>query len=119
MFKVHTKYLHLKEKFGLDFPLGSHSFEVVCEFCGRRLSGAVRISKNNTAWQISLNGGEFHHRDGNTQNNSVENVQILCYTCHKRFHDWGVICRWLKKIGKTVHDLPDASNLPPRIKVRW
>jgi len=110
VFKTNTKYLYLKEKFGLNFPLGNHSFEVNCEFCGKKLRGNVTISKNNTAWQISLDRGEFHHKDGNTKNNDVENVQILCYTCHKRLHNWRTICKWLKKIGKTVQDLPKMEE---------
>jgi hypothetical protein len=29
----------------------------------------------------------IHHRDGNPFNNSIENLQVLCWHCHLLFHD--------------------------------
>ncbi len=46
------------------FPLGP------CEVCGQP-------------------GIERHHRDENTGNNSPENVQIVCRSCHSAIHERG------------------------------
>jgi len=103
------KYL---EKQGLKFHTGFNQFETACEFCGKKLQGSLRVSKNGRAYQVSCRGGEFHH-------DAQGNLHLYCYECHKRIHDWGVIQRWLNKIGKTVDDLPDASKLRPMMKFRW
>jgi len=100
----------LEKQLGLKFEKGMTNFVAKCGFCGKKIEGTIRISKYNNAWQVNVNG-QFHHLDGNRDNNDPENLVLLCYTCHKRFHQWGVIQRWLKKCGKTVDDLPDCSSL--------
>ena len=48
----------------------------------------VRLSNQKTACEIC--GGNFrlglHHKDRNRTNNSPENLQTLCPTCHTRLH---------------------------------
>jgi len=100
----HQKYLYLK-KIGLKFTVGVNTFVCSCELCGSKLKGSLRVSKKGIGYNVVCNG-EFHHDEKGE-------LHLYCRTCHKRIHDWGVIQRWLKKIGKTVDDLPDASKLKP------
>jgi len=100
----HQKYLYLK-KIGLKFTEGFNVFVGSCELCGAKLKGSLIVSKNGIGYNVKCEG-EFHH-DENGE------LHLYCRTCHKRIHDWGVIQRWLKRIGKTVDDLPDASRLKP------
>ena len=41
----------------------------VCELC-------------NSDYRITI-----HHKDGNPYNNDLNNLQILCWNCHKLFHN--------------------------------
>jgi len=43
-----------------------------CENCGK---------KEEEIWRL-----ERHHKDGNPLNNKPENIQWLCYLCHKKIH---------------------------------
>ena len=108
-----AKQTYLEQRLKLRFSQGENSFEAPCQFCGKKLKGKLTISRFGSASNIHIDNGTFHHQDGNHKNNNPENLILLCYTCHKRFHDWGVIQRWLRKMGKTVSDLPDCSQLKP------
>ena len=114
---MNDKYQYLKQKFDLgELPLGKHEFPILCEFCQRKVTCAVQIGRNGRCvylWAL------IHHKDGNKENNDPSNFQLSCYECHKRFHDWGIIQRWLKKIGKKVEDLPDSTNLKAMWKSGW
>lgn len=44
--------------------------EAKCERCG------------NTTWEGQVIPLELHHKDGNKNNNSLENLQLLCPNCH-------------------------------------
>jgi hypothetical protein len=41
-----------------------------------------------TEWQNFPIILEIHHKDGNKQNNDIENLQILCCNCHSLTHNW-------------------------------
>ena len=84
-----------------------------CAFCKKKFNGSIRISKNNRAYSISVDGANFHHLDGNPENDVVENMRLYCRKCHKTVHYWGIIQRWLEKTGKYIEDLPDSRNLKP------
>lgn len=45
----------------------------VCEQCGKR-------------GKFGINSIHVHHRDGNTHNNEIENLQPLCSGCHLNIH---------------------------------
>lgn len=96
---------------GLKLSKGINKFELTCEICESMLTGQLTISKYGRAYGISV-AGEFHH-------DAERKMHLLCDECHNRIHDWGVIQRWLKKIGKRVEDLPDATGLQPMRKFRW
>jgi len=115
-FKSDQKYRYIKRNYPeIDFMIGGKTeFFLKCDFCSRPLFGYVVVSKNNIGYE-SYTGGNFHHIDGDKSNDSDENIQFLCEECHKKFHEWGSIRKWLKKIKKSVKDLPDY-NLKPMIK---
>jgi len=50
---------------------------------------------------------DAHHKDGNIKNNTPENIQTLCHSCHMKLH-WS-IRKKLKDITKT--DLSDSKPL--------
>ena len=105
---------HYLEKNMLSpFKKGKTDFVAFCDFCDKKLNGSIYVSKNNLAYNIKVEGGQFHHADGNPENDVVENMKLYCYTCHKNVHRWGIIQRWLEKTGKSVNDLPDCRNLKP------
>lgn len=100
---IHDKEDYLKGRFNLKTEYGSYEADVPCEICEKKLGLKYRISRKRNIYEIKVNG-EFHH-------DTKEELHLLCYECHKRIHDWGLIQRWLKKMGKTVEDLPDAIGL--------
>ncbi len=106
------KYEYLKKRFNIAPLIGVHEFEVRCEFCGKRIIGEVNISRSGNPNTITLYDGMFHHKDGNAQNNSKDNILVLCNKCRKHFQYWGMMQRYLKKIGRKQEDLPDCSNVP-------
>lgn len=63
--KVKIGSSQLKERL-LKFGYKEHR----CEIC------------NNTKWNNLLIPIQLHHKDGNSQNNRLENLQILCPNCH-------------------------------------
>jgi len=105
------KHQYMVEKVHLKFQQGLNEFVALCEFCNCKLEGSLRLSRFGNAYAITT-GGEFHH-------DAEGKLHLYCRLCHKRIHDWGVIQRWLKKVGKTVDDLPDASKLQPIMKTGW
>ena len=104
------KYAYLK-KLKLKFQKGHNEFVAACEFCGCKLEGSLRVSKFGNAYKI-VTAGHFHHDQEN-------NLHLYCVECHKRIHDWGVIQRWLRKVDKTVKDLPDSIGLAAWRKYGW
>jgi len=48
-----------------------------CERCGK-----IGI-KNETSGHWNL---DIHHKDGNPLNNSLENLEVLCRSCHEKHH---------------------------------
>ena len=48
---------------------------------------------NNTTWFDRPIPLELHHKDCNHHNNNLENLVLLCPTCHKYEHDSIKICR--------------------------
>lgn len=106
------KYEYLKERFNLESPKGESEFEVACEFCQRKILGKAKLFGTGNPESISLDKGMFHHKDGNSQNNSHNNIQILCHQCRKHFQYLGKVQRYLQKIGRKVEDLPDCTKVP-------
>lgn len=107
------KYEYLHNRFNLtDLKKGTHKSEVGCEFCRKRIACKIKISGTENPSVVSL-GGIFHHNDGNAQNNSHSNIQILCYDCRKHFQYWGIVQRYLAKVERKLGDLPDCSDVPP------
>ena len=107
------KRAYLEKNMLASFGVGKSRFVTCCDFCGKKFNGSIKISKNKKAYAIKVNGANFHHLDGNPENDTVENMRLYCRKCHKNVHYWGIIQRWLKKTGKSVHDLPDSKNLKP------
>ena len=108
-----VKREYLEKNMLVSFGTGKSRFVAFCDFCRKRIEGTVKISKNNRVYSISINGANFHHLDGNPENDIVENLRLYCRKCHKNIHYWGIIQRWLEKTGKSVKDLPDSRNLKP------
>jgi len=96
------KEVCLKKRYKLEEVYGIYEIIAHCELCEKKMPMTYRISKSLSCYEIKV-PGEFHH-DGKRE------LHLYCRKCHKRIHDWGVIQRWLMKIGKTVDDLPDASK---------
>lgn len=46
--------------------------KIACEVCGAPKEGKARL--------------ELHHKDKNPQNNSLDNLQMLCIRCHRKLH---------------------------------
>jgi hypothetical protein len=107
------KRAYLEKNMLVSFLTGKNDFVAYCDFCNKKLNGSIRISKSNRPYAIKVDNAEFHHRDGNPENDVVENVRLYCSRCHKNVHRWGIIQRWLEKTGKSVEDLPDSRNLKP------
>jgi hypothetical protein len=108
-----VKRAYLEKNMLVSFRPGKRGFVVFCDFCKKKFNGSIKISKNNRAYSISVDGANFHHLDGNPENDVIENLRLYCRKCHKNVHYWGIIQRWLEKTGKSVKDLPDSRNLKP------
>jgi len=102
------KHECLKKRYRLEQVYGNYETITHCEICEEELPTSYRISKSLNFWGLKV-PGEFHHDEN-------QELHLYCYTCHKRIHDWGLIQRWLMKIGKTVDDLPDASKTSPMMR---
>ena len=113
------KRAHLQKNMLISFKIGKNDFIAFCDFCKKKLSGSICISKNNLPYSVKVKDGEFHHKDGNPENDVVENMRLYCRKCHKSVHLWGIIQRWLDKTGKTVEDLPDSRELKPMTYRRY
>lgn len=50
-----------------------------CERCGTDLSKYVRNANNRGYWTV-------HHKDHNTSNNDLGNLELLCKRCHQVEH---------------------------------
>jgi hypothetical protein len=107
------KRAYLEKSMLVSFGTGKSGFVASCDFCKKKFNGTIKVSKNNRTYSISVDGANFHHLDGNPENDVVENMRLYCRKCHKNVHYWGIIQRWLEKTGKTVEDLPDSRNLKP------
>jgi hypothetical protein len=107
------KRAYLEKDMLVSFGKGINGFVAFCDFCNKKLSGSIRISKKNLPYSVKVDKAEFHHSDGNPENDVIENVKLYCRKCHKNVHYWGIIQRWLEKTGKSVEDLPDSRNLKP------
>jgi len=106
------KYEYLSARFGLTPRRGIQEFEIMCEFCEKKITGEVKISKTGNPSSLSLHNVMFHHKDGDAENNSHDNIQVLCYQCRKHFQYWGMVQRYLEKAKKKPEDLPDCSKVP-------
>ncbi|MFB6283439.1 MAG: hypothetical protein ABEK59_05825 [Halobacteria archaeon] len=58
--------------------------------------------------ELSREGFELYHRDGNTKNRNHDNIDLLCGTCYSDLdkHNRGDTENILKEIEK---DMPDAT----------
>ena len=113
------KRVHLEKNMLISFKKGKNDFIAFCDFCNKKLSGSIRVSKNNLPYSVKVKDAEFHHKDGTPENDIVENMRLYCRKCHKTVHLWGIIQRWLDKAGKTVEDLPDSRDLKPMTYRRY
>ena len=57
------------------FSKGNNRFMVFCDFCKKKFHGSIKISKNNRAYSMRVNGANFHHLDGNPENDIVETLE--------------------------------------------
>ena len=66
----------------------------------------LKIDKDNFEWKcIKCNHIPkedemdlvVHHIDSNNRNNSIENLMILCQSCHNKIHRFGGNKRWLEQ----------------------
>jgi hypothetical protein len=108
-----VKRAYLEKNMLVSFGKGNNDLIVFCDFCNKKFHGSIKISKNNRGYSIKISGANFHHLDGNPENDTVENLRLYCRKCHKNVHYWGIIQRWLEKTGKTGADLPDSRRLKP------
>jgi len=106
------KYDYLKKRFSINPMIGKQEFKVRCEFCEKDIVVEANISRSGNPSGLMLLKGIFHHKDGNAENNSYDNIQVLCGNCRKHFQYWGMVQRYLKKISRTQEDLPDCSGIP-------
>ena len=78
--KVHGPKRPLKDYLSNKYPIGSYKlknrllkegvFDNKCYGCGRK------------TWKNKQIPTELHHLDGNSKNNNLSNLQILCNNCH-------------------------------------
>ena len=78
------KPMLLNKRFGIEIKDGG--FRVNCEKCGRGIGGSFSIGKRGGVWLIL--DGIFHHVDWNRENNSFENILVVCYNCHSKIHEF-------------------------------
>jgi len=69
----------LEKNMLVSFVEGKNNFVDYCGFCNKKLSGAIRISKNNIPYEVKVGGAHFHHIDGNPQNDVVNNMILYCH----------------------------------------
>ena len=77
---IEKRYISAKEYFGTDKPITSYKLKIKllkegikkyrCEKCG------------NSFWLNKPIPLELHHKNGNHNDNSFENLQVLCPNCH-------------------------------------
>jgi len=103
---------YILEHFGLPLNRGHQEFKIPCEYCGRKITYEATISKDGNPYATSIIDGTFHHLDGDSENNSHENLLLVCIPCRKHFQYWGMVQRYIKKIGKRIEDLPDCNGVP-------
>ena len=72
------KRTYLERNMLVSFCKGKSNFVVYCDFCKKKFNGFIRISKKNKAYSVSVNGANFHHLDGNPENDVVENMKLYC-----------------------------------------
>lgn len=113
-----AKCQHLRDCFNLDFKVGLYEYEVFCEFCRKGIVSQIRTSKMLNPCILN-SGGYFHHRNGDRKDNIPDNLIFLCGTCHKRFHELGVVLRWLEELGKKVEDVPTPRSLKQIRHTEW
>lgn len=78
--QVHGPKRPIQDYLSNKYAIGSHRLKLrllqekvkqhICEKCG------------NTKWLENPIPLELHHIDGNSENNSLENIQFLCPNCH-------------------------------------
>jgi hypothetical protein len=107
-----AKSEYIKMRYG-EFEKGNHNITLKCEFCGKEFSIEITVSRSGKIYLPSYIDGAFHEWERDYR---PESLQFLCSNCHRRIHEWGLIQRWLVKIGKKVSDLPDARKLK---SIRW
>jgi len=51
---------------------------------------AIKVAKKRLKWMCSICSAkedlEVHHKDGNINNNIIENLQVVCPKCHASLH---------------------------------
>jgi|GEM_PF-610793 len=99
-----AKFEYIKQRHG-EIPPGVRTIFLECEYCKKKLPVVVEVNEKGK-FKILHSKGHFHHKDGNPENNSVENLQFLCEKCHKMVHLWWKLKDWLDETNKTVFDLP-------------
>ena len=106
---------YILERFHLDLERGRHEFNIACEYCGRKIIYKATISKAGKPYATSIVDGMFHHLDGDSDNNSPDNLLLVCSRCRKIFQYWGIVQRYLKETEKKIEDLPDCTGVPSTI----
>lgn len=66
-----SKYTYPKEFYAIrDFIKSRDNY--ICQICGKNLNGK--------------RSGHVHHRDGDKENSSQDNLLLLCNSCHSKVH---------------------------------
>ena len=82
------KRAHLEKNMLVSFGIGKNNFTAFFDFCNKKLSGSIRVSKNNLPYSVKVKDAKFHHNDGNPENDVEENMSLYCHKCHKIVHLW-------------------------------
>ena len=77
-----NKPILLRNRFGIKIKAGC--FKVHCQNCEREIVGSYSIRKKGGV-KLVVNG-LFHHVDQNRENNTFENILLLCEQCHCKIH---------------------------------
>ena len=82
---------------------------------GQRMRGKLLIRSKGKCEKCrrSLEGVKphIHHKDGNSKNNKISNLKVLCPNCHSSAHDKPIKKKPKDDIGNLLFGKPSKRNL--------